>query len=239
MGQLRLGDEARSDLPEDGGEQPNGDADIKAGADELAAAADLQSEEHGDHAGDKRNDEKDGVDDRHQKGAPQTRHHRAEESEVASEQHGKHQRREGIRNKQRQDLQINAAGVGQHEETFDRGQLGEKDAVNQREARIAVKGLRVIDPELGDRDAEDEQADEVFLERLFLGSAGENEETETDGEERENNDARQPATSQSLAPRALLDRAAGFAAGQAFFHQLLPMKEFAHLVGGPAGRPAI
>ena len=228
IGQLRLGDEARPDLPEHGGEEPNGDADIKTGADELAAAADLKGEKHGDHAGDERNDEKNGVDDRHQERTPQTRHHGAEEPEVTSEQDGKNQRRERIRNEQRQDLQIDAAGVGQHEEALDRGQLGEKDAVDQREARIPVKGLRVIDPELGDRDAEDEQADEVFLERLFLGSAGEDEEAETDGEEREDNDARQPAAGQGFTPRAILDRAAGLAAGQAFFHQLLPMKEFAH-----------
>ena len=208
IGQLRLGDEARSDLPEDGGEQPNGDADIKAGTNELAAAADLQGEEHGDHAGDERNDEEDGIDDRHQECTPQTRHHRTEESEMSSEQHGKHQRREGIRYEQGQNLQVDAAGVGQHEQTFDRGQLSEKDPVNQREAGVAVERLRVVDPELRDRNAEDEQTDEIFLERLFLRSAGENKETETDGEEREDNDARQPAASQSFAPRAIFDRAA-------------------------------
>ena len=72
-----------------------------------------------------------------------------------------------------------------------------------------------------------------------MRSAGENKETQTDGEEHENGHARQPTTGQRFAPRTVLDRAAGFAAGQAFFHQLLPMKEFAHVVGGPAGRPAI
>ena len=42
--------------------------------------------------------------------------------------------------------------------------------------------------------------------------------TEADREEDENHDARHPAASQRLAPRALVDRAARFPAGQAFFH---------------------
>ena len=114
MGAYFLGN-ASADLPKNGGEQPNADADIKTGPDELAAAAHLQREKHGDHPGDERNDEEDRVDDRHEKRTPQTGYHRAEKPEMASEQHRKNERRERVRNEHGQQLQVDAPGVGQHE----------------------------------------------------------------------------------------------------------------------------
>ena len=66
----------------------------------------------------------------------------------------------------------------------------------------------MVDPELRDGNGENEQADEVFLERFFLWTPGENEEAEDDGEKREDKHPRQPAAGQPLAPRTVLDRAA-------------------------------
>jgi len=51
-----------NDLAERGGENPSGEADIDACANEAAAAADLEGHEHCDEAGDEGNDEEDGID---------------------------------------------------------------------------------------------------------------------------------------------------------------------------------
>jgi hypothetical protein len=65
---------------------------------------------------------------------------------VSTEQHGKNQRREGVGYEHGEQLQVDAPGIGQHEEAFDRGQLGEEDAVDESEAGVAVEGLRMVDP---------------------------------------------------------------------------------------------
>ena len=242
-GELR--ENLRENQTENGGENPNGEARVEAGPDQLAAAPHLQREEHGDHAGDERDDKEPRVDRRHEKRAPQADHHRAEQTEVAPEQNGENQRSERVRNQHRHELHIDAARVGQHEQAFDQGELREKDSVDQREAGITVKGLRMIDPQLRDGDGEDEQADEKLglrrilrneIERRGRGGSGKDQQPQAERKRGENDESREPAGGDRFTQRALLDHAAGARAGQAFFHQLLPMKEFEH-GGGGAGAP--
>ena len=180
----------------------------------MAATAHLQGAKHGDHAGDERNDEEPRVDGRHEERTPKADQHRAEETEVASEQNRENERSQRVGNKHRHELHIDASRVGENEQSFDQSELREQDRVNQREAGIAIKGLRVVDPELRDGDREDEETNEEFGFRCVLRDevqrrgrrAAEDKERETQGEGDEDGDTREPTSREGFTQRALLDR---------------------------------
>jgi hypothetical protein len=173
----------------------------------------LGGEVNGDEAGDKRDDEKNGVNGREEKCAPETGENSGVEPMIFPEEDGEDEGGESVGNEERGELEIDETAFRLGEEDFDHGQLDQHDAEDEAEAFVVAEGLGVIHPELGQGGEQDEDADEKVFEGFGL-AAGEDEKAEADDEGEEDERAAEPAELHGLAEFAVLAASAGFARGR-------------------------
>src|SRR5579862_56283 len=235
---------ARERLPEDGadetedeGEQPGRDADEDARADEPAAPADLEGHEDGYEPADEAHDEEfrriDLVieDD----GTPKSDEGGREDTVVPAQEDGHDQRGEGVGKPERGDLQghrLVVHGEGpvatKDEEHLHEREMHQECAEHQQEAGVPREGVGVVDPKLGQRGEENEEAKEEFLRRLRLGAV-EDERRQPQDESQEDDGFGQRAGFQHLEDLALGTPPAGLRAGETFLHQTMSFKKSEHL----------
>ena len=143
------------------------------------------------------------------------------EAVVAPEQHAEHERREGVGRDQPGSLrseECEDAAVAEDEEELRRRELHEDDAEDEKQARVAQKGVRLIDPELRQRGREKEKRDDEILRRLRLLAAEDEKREPGDegGEDRHLHAGRVFEAAQQLIRGAT---AAGLARGETALHE--------------------
>ena len=147
---------------------------------------------------------------------------------VAAEKHGKNQRREGVGDEQRGELEVerSARGLGQND--FDDSELRQENAKNHAEPRVREHCLRVVDPQLRHGGDENQEAQEEFL-RRFLLDAGENQGGQAHDKRGEDDRAHRPARFQRFEKLAFLNCAATLATIAALIDQAPALKKSEHV----------
>ena len=180
----------RADEPKGERQQPNGEPDAEAGANQFAAPPHLQGEIDGGESADQATDQERRIDRSEKDAAPETDEDGGVKSVIAPQQNAEDQRRERIGRDQHAHFRFQKperAAVAKHQQELGRRELDQNDSENEQDARVLRKCLGLIDPQLGHGDAEKEQRDDEIFGRLRLLPA-ENEKRQAGDEARQNHE---------------------------------------------------
>ena len=167
-------------------QQPDGEPDVEAGADQFAAPSHLQRKRDRGESANQTGYEQRRINWSKQNAAPKTHKERRVKTVLPPQQNTQHQRREGVRRDQSAHFRLQkaiSAAVANHEQQFCHRELEQDHAKDEKNPRALREAFRLIDPELCNGCRQNKQRDHKILRRFGL-LAAENKKSKAADEHR-------------------------------------------------------
>ena len=209
--------------------RPRRQTDEKPGTEQAAAAADADGEKDGNEPADEAHHQKHRrINALKNDSAPKTCIRCCVNTVISSKKHRADQRRECVGNQKCSHLMpASPFCPRKNQQNLDRREMNENGAHHQQNARVARKRVRVVDPELRQRDGKNQQPDQKLFRRLRLFPRKDQHRKTRDERGKQQNFYSQTRVHllQQLALRAPTP---GFRRGKALFNEAVFFKDAKH-----------